>query len=322
MDHYERSSRNGFAGYVMERATHRRRDGAWIELRLHDPTTRLAPVWEAKNLFTEGDVPRALLLSPAQMGGLLARAVSVTFLGENEDGAVTFAVGLPCGGEAPTRALAGLGRFRDLRSVGALLGARDGVLLAYARAMATWHERHRFCGECGSPTESREAGHLRVCTNPDCGAHHFPRTDPAVIVRVTSADGLRVLLGRKREWRGRMRSVVAGFVEPGETLEAAVVREVAEETGVRVERVCYFASQPWPFPASLMLGFTARVASEEVCLNDGELEEAGWFSREEIVAGLAAGTLGLPSPISISYRLIEAWFDAGGVGRLGEVCVQ
>jgi NAD+ diphosphatase len=222
------------------------------------------------------------------------------------------------GGEPPG-VLAERGCFRNLRDVGALLSARDASLMAYARAISYWHQGHRFCGSCGSPTVSAEAGHLRVCTSQLCGEQHFPRTDPAVIVRVASRDGSRCLMARKSFWPGRMHSVIAGFVEPGESLEMAVVREVAEETGIHARNIHYFSSQPWPFPRSLMLGFTAEATDEAIHLNDGELDAAGWFSREEILRGLRDGTFDVPTSVSISHRLIEAWFDTGDVGPLRDV---
>jgi NAD+ diphosphatase len=193
-------------------------------------------------------------------------------------------------------------------------------MLAYAKAMTYWHRCHRFCGNCGSPTVSTQGGHLRVCTNPQCGQHHFPRTDPAIIVLVTS--GERCLLGRQQIWPAGRYSIIAGFVEPGESLEAAVAREVREETGIAVEQVRYWASQPWPFPSSLMLGFRAEAASTSVQLRDGELEAARWLSREEIAIELRQGALRLPPEVSISYQLIESWFDAGGLRCLKHLVSQ
>jgi NAD+ diphosphatase len=179
--------------------------------------------------------------------------------------------------------------------------------------MLHWRRMHRYCGRCGAETEPRKAGHVMVCTNPVCRHEHFPRIDPAIIVLVT--DGERVLLGRQASWPAGRYSTIAGFVEPGESLEDAVVREVAEETGVRVDEVDYHSSQPWPFPSSLMLGFTARAASQEVRLQDEELEDARWFTRSEI----AGGTPKLPPRLSISFRLIEHWFDAGSDRPLREL---
>jgi NAD+ diphosphatase len=183
--------------------------------------------------------------------------------------------------------------------------------------MAYWHYRHRFCGDCGSPTRSTEGGHQRVCTNDQCKQPHFPRTDPAIIVIITS--GKHCLLGRQRAWPKDLYSTIAGFVEPGESLEAAVVREIKEETGVQVDEVYYHSSQAWPFPGSIMLGFSAKTASKDVSLDINELEDARWLSREEMENGLKAGSLKLPSPVSIAFRLIEDWFNAESKSRLRNV---
>ena len=230
----------------------------------------------------------------------------------NAGGQTCFAVELDIG-EREALALAPAGtRFADLRRESSLLPPAEAALLAYARAMLYWHRRHRFCGECGAATRSEESGHLRVCGNADCGARHCPRTDPAIIVLACDEPGERCLLGRQREWVPGMYSCLAGFVEPGESLEHAVLREVSEETGIEISRVRYRSSQPWPFPSSLMLGFRAVAASEAIQRGDDELEDARWFTRESLTAGYRDGSIRTPNPISIAYRLIEEWFDEGG----------
>jgi len=191
--------------------------------------------------------------------------------------------------------------FEELRSVVALLPEDQAQLLAYARALLVWRSRHRHCGVCGAPTAARSAGHVLACTRSGCGAEFFPRIDPAIIVLVT--DARRALLGRQRSWAAGRYSALAGFVEVGESLEDAVAREVQEETGVRVTWVRYFASQPWPFPASLMLGFHAHAREAPVQL-DGELEDARWFELEQL---RGADEALLPPPHTIARRLIEAW---------------
>jgi NAD+ diphosphatase len=240
----------------------------------------------------------------------------LVLLGQTEQ-RVFFALGLAPNGDAPPDGIAGRGEFRDVRQMAPLLKPEDGALLAYARAMIYWHAHHRFCGDCGSPTASAEAGFLRVCTNPACGQKQFPRTDPAIIVLVTAGD--YCLLGRQPTWPKGMHSTIAGFVEPGESLEDAVVREVREETGVQVRTVHYQSSQPWPFPSSLMLGFTARAADREIRLYDHELEAAAWFTRDDLREKLQRSTLRLPSPVSISFRLIEDWFDNRNAGSLRDL---
>lgn len=193
------------------------------------------------------------------------------------------------------------GGFEELRPLLAELREDEARLLSYARALLVWRARHRYCSVCGSPTQARNAGHLMVCRSPTCGAEFFPRIDPAIIVLVTA--GTQALLGRQKSWPQGRYSALAGFVEPGETLEEAVVREVEEETGVHVEAVHYFASQPWPFPASLMLGFHATAVQSPVQLN-GELEDARWFERSELQS--SSGPL-LPPPHTIARQLIEHW---------------
>jgi NAD+ diphosphatase len=183
--------------------------------------------------------------------------------------------------------------------------------------MTYWHCRHRFCGQCGSPTRSAEGGCLRVCTNSQCGQQHFPRTDPAIIVLVTRQE--RCLLVRKSWWPEGLYSNVSGFVEPAESLEDTVVREVWEETGVQVEAMSYHSSQPWPFPSALMLAFTATAADGAIRIDEDELEGARWFSREETLGQLKQGVLKLPMRTAVSFRLIEDWFDMGDLGPLRSI---
>jgi len=298
-------SNNVFAGAEFDRAAALRRDAAWIAERLEDPTTRFAPVWQLKNLFVLDDGPRARWLS-AEQAQPLVRAGTAVFLGMM-DGAAHFAVEVGHEDPADVARLAE-GEFDELRRHGVLLEPTEAGMLALARGMLHWHARHRFCGVCGEPTEPGDAGHVRVCTAEACGAVHFPRTDPAVIMLVTR--GERALLGRQAAWDPGRYSSLAGFVEPGESLEDAVAREVREETGIRVTEVAYHSSQPWPFPSSLMVGFTARADNDdEIDLDGDELEDARWFTRAELRAGVADGSLLLPSPLSISYRLVSEWLE-------------
>jgi NAD+ diphosphatase len=220
------------------------------------------------------------------------------------DDATYFAVAVAQPEPVLDRLAHGNARFEDLRLAGAQLPAQQAGVLAYARAMLHWRGRHRFCGACGAPTQPASAGHVQRCTAADCGIDHFPRLDPAIIVLVT--DGERALLGRQAAWPAGRYSTIAGFVEPGESLEDAVAREVLEETGVAVVDAEYHSSQPWPFPSSLMIGYLARADAAEVPRADEELEDVRWFTREEI----AAGHPGLPPPQSVSYRLIEQWYDS------------
>jgi NAD+ diphosphatase len=309
IDHGDRSPGGYFTFPTLDRVGRKRREEVWVAKRLRAPSTRFVLVRGSKVLTADEPTPRPILLNARDVSGLHEQAESVILLGETE-GRAYFALGLPDTDDAPPVTLTKAGNLRDLRSVAALLDGRDATLLAYAKAITYWHRRHRFCGDCGSLTRSTQGGHLRVCTNPRCGQHHFPRIDPAIIVRVSL--GERCLLGRQSTWPVGRYSIIAGFVEPGESLEAAVAREVREETGIDVEQVGYYSSQPWPFPSSLMLGFTAQAVNTVIRLDDGELEDARWLSREEIAGELRRGVLRLPPEVSISYRLIEDWFDGAG----------
>jgi NAD+ diphosphatase len=296
---------NFYADAMIDRAGHRRKEPAWLAERLADPASRFVPVWRSQNLVHVGDgaAPRAALLARQE----IAAEGETVLLGVVADCAY-FAVDLSAL-DLPLAALrtGNPVEFTDLRRVGPLLARADGALLAYARGIAYWHGRHRFCGTCGSATRSAEAGHIRYCTDPRCNAPHFPRTDPAVIMLVH--DGERCLLGRQRAWPAGMHSTLAGFVEPGESLEEAVAREVYEETGIRVDEVIYHSSQPWPFPASIMLGFHARARSTEIRVDHNELQDARWLERQFLQAHQDDDAFRLPRRDSIARRLIEDWLN-------------
>jgi len=300
-------SPNFYAGLGLDRFAQRRRDTAWIAERLTAPQTRLMPVWRTHSFVVEASAPAAGWLSPADWQGLDPGDVPVLYLGETDTTAY-FALDLSQREEAEVIArFAGRGRFADLRSVGPLLGRQDGALLAYARGLVHWHRRHQFCGACGSPTRIDSAGHVRICVSDACMSQHFPRTDPAVIMLVT--DGDRCLLGRQSTWPPGMHSTLAGFVEPGESLEEAVAREVREEAGIIVTDVRYHSSQPWPFPSSIMLGFWARATSSEIRIDPEELEAAHWFTRAELRGTHDPDVFRLPRADSIARRLVEDWLD-------------
>ena len=313
---------NFYAHPGFERAGLRRRDTGWILERIADPASLFVPVWRNQNLVIEleGAEPRAVALASTAVAPSLTPADErlacgeVVFLGVVEERA-HFALDLsPI--EAPldmlrSPALAASGidetrmRFTDLRQLGGRIERREGALLALARAMMFWHARHRFCGLCGNPTRSEEAGHMRRCTDPACNTMHFPRTDPAVIMLVS--DGERALMGRSKHFPPGMYSTLAGFVEPGESLEMAVAREVREETGIEVEAVYYHSSQPWPFPANIMLGFHAAARTTEIAIDYGELADARWFERDWLLSHVDDDSFRLPRLDSIARRLIEDW---------------
>ncbi|WP_130012973.1 NAD(+) diphosphatase [Serinicoccus sediminis] len=225
------------------------------------------------------------------------------FLGR-DDGLDYVAVTLDGGGAAPAPS-DDEATWVGLREVGAELDDRDAGLLTAATALRAWHDRHRHCPRCGAPTEVLQGGWLRRCSQD--GSQHHPRTDPAVIMAVTDPDD-RLLLATGIPWPEGRLSVLAGFVEAGESLEAAVVREVEEEVGVRVESLTYRGNQPWPFPGSLMLAFRARTAQTRIVVQESELRSASWYTRDQLREGLAEGRYTLPSRVSIAHRLIEEWF--------------
>jgi NAD+ diphosphatase len=274
---------NTFAGEALDRAGPHRGDEAWLAARLADPATRVVAA-SAAGVIVADERPRMFAVDALPDG------VELVLLGVDGDGHAVFAAD-------PGDALPG--ERRGLRDLAPMLSQAEGGMVAHAVGLLNWHRRHRFCANCGAPSEAREAGHVRVC--PACGAQHHPRTDPVVIMLVT--DGDRALLGRQAQWPAGRYSALAGFVEPGESLEEAVAREVREEAGVRVDDVRYRSSQPWPFPTSLMLGFSARWAGGEPVVRDGELEDVGWFTRQAIVDG----DVQLPPPTAIARRLIDEW---------------
>jgi NAD+ diphosphatase len=301
--------RNIFAGPYLDRAAHLRQDPAWFASALADERSRAIPVWNSRNLIADGDTPRAAYLELAHIPPERRNDADLILLGRFGDTSY-FTYELE---SIETPPLPPGTRFEDLRIVASVLPIDEAGLLGYARAIVSWRRRHRVCGTCGTKTVSAKSGHVLVCSNPACRHEQFPRIDPAIIVLVSDAE--RALLGRQAAWPVGRYSTIAGFVEPGESLEDAVTREVFEETGIEVERIEYHSSQPWPFPASLMLGFTAHAVTTHIHLRDQELEDARWFTR----ADLASNGAQLPPRQSISFRLIEHWFDAGGEARLRDI---
>lgn len=297
---------NPLAGPYLQRVVHLRKDEARLRAALEDPRTLFVPVWRAHSYVARvHETMHAQFVSrPGPFGGF--DASEAILLGEFHQ-RLCFAVELPA---AQTPELPAATEFRDLRGIAGQLPEDEAGLLAYARALIVWRERHRYCGRCGTPTVAVQGGHVLQCSDPGCGTQQFPRLDPAVIVLVT--DGERALLGRQASWPPGRYSTIAGFVEPGESLEDAVAREVLEETGVVVGRVDYHSSQPWPFPSSLMLGFTAQAIRSEIQRQDDELEDVRWLTRAQI----AAGEVALPLTHSISFRLIEDWYDLGSAVSL------
>jgi NAD+ diphosphatase len=278
-----------FSGAALDRAPGERRDPDWLAARRADPRARSVQLSERGVWIADG----RLLLGPPDGSEVFLGLAGLVPLFASDVSAAEPSGGRPAG----------------LRDAATELPADEAALAAYAAALLSWHRRHGFCANCGSATEVVDAGHERRC--PVCEAHHFPRTDPVVIVRATDPRD-RLLLGRSPHWPPRRYSLLAGFVEPGETLEEAVRREVLEESGIVLSEVSYLASQPWPFPSSLMLGFEARAESGEPRAADDELEDVRWFERSEIEEAAAGrGDLLLAPPYAIARRLIDAWLAAG-----------
>ncbi|MGB5209578.1 MAG: NAD(+) diphosphatase [Gammaproteobacteria bacterium] len=293
----DRRPPNPLASTGIDRLGHRRAEPDWLERALLGDRVDYLPVQGSRNLIQLGDELRPAHIAASELEGLGVSHQQAILLGRRGDRLV-FTIAVSEHAKPPPEH-----EFQGLRSVAHQLLQEDAGLLAYARAMVLWHEQHGFCSRCGSATRSVDSGHARICQQAACGIRHFPRVDPAIIVLVTRGD--HCLLGRQPSWPEGRYSTIAGFVEPGESLEDAVRREVYEETGIHTTDPQYHSSQPWPFPSSLMLGYTAVATSEQIRLVDAELEEALWVSRDN----MASGAVGLPTPMSIAYTLVRDWYN-------------
>jgi NAD+ diphosphatase len=287
-------NQNVFAGAFVDRSGELRKDADWLADALTSDDSRFVAVWNDK--FLVGVESAGVVLLESRQFDLAAAEQELIFLGIFRD-SPTFAIEIG-GDDAPFQEL---GEFQELRYLGTVLPPDEANLVAHARALVLWHASQVFCGTCGSAARPGAAGNSRICINDSCGREIFPRVDPAIIVLVEHGD--RCLLGRQQSWPEGRYSTVAGFVEPGESLEDAVRREVYEETNVRVGKVTYHSSQPWPFPSALMLGFTAEATTTDIELNDGELDDARWFTREDLLSDFPK----LPFRISIARRLVDDW---------------
>jgi NAD+ diphosphatase len=287
---------------AVDRATGQRKDEGWLAQAWADPRTRVVVVRDSQALVVTRDGELELVFVPP------AEAPEGTkfLLGVDGEGIAYFGVSAALDEELPARSSPSDAKPMALRTAGALLSDRDAGLLTHAVALAYWHDSHTHCPRCGTATVPAPAGHLTVC--PKDGTEHFPRLDPAVIMLVIDPED-RLMLARNALWPlGRM-SVVAGFVEPGESAEHAVAREVYEETSIVVHQVRYLGSQPWPMPRSLMLGYEARaVGGQRIEVDAEEIGEARWFTRAELRAAIEAGELGVAPTSSIARRLIEFWY--------------
>ena len=302
----------GFGGLDRDALTRDANHDPHVFLHGNMASALITPHWQYRGLFSgeaeQHSKPEPLFMTATEAGSLVAPHRQLIYLGKRAqatEARYLFALDIS---DLPEDGLASKfskqSYFAELREIGPRIDGRDGSVMAYARAMLYWHYRHIYCGRCGQKTTVQKLGHQRKCDSASCGEIHFPRTDPAVIMLVH--DGERVLLGRQAIWPEGMYSTLAGFVEPGETIEHATAREVYEEVGIQVGDIRYQHSQPWPFPSSLMLGLHAKALTTELLVNYDEIEDAQWFTRDELLNFSDQGKF-LPRQLSISRRLIDDW---------------
>jgi NAD+ diphosphatase len=301
---------NVFAGNPLNRASDRRKDEAWIAEQLAAPNALGFAMWNGKPLVEKAqDGGTQIAYLPAKMAQELAGGPErLLFMGLWKDSAI-FAVDLEGAADPADGPLQGLGRFEEMRGLAMRLPATETAILGTAKGMFEWRRKHRFCSTCGEPSEVAEGGWKRQC--PSCNAEHFPRTDPVVIMLAVhkGPEGERCMLGRQEMWPKGMFSALAGFLEPGESIEEACARELEEEAGLKTLTVAYHSTQPWPFPNSLMIGLIAQVEDDQAAPDQTELSEIKWFTKPEardLLAGKVEG-LGAPGGMAIAHQLIRAW---------------
>ena len=303
-----------FAGNPLDRASEKRTDSNWIESKRRDPSSLVLPMWRLEPFLLGSEKsgpPIELGLVPARITDSLVDAGALCiFLGLDGDRGV-FAIDVSEAGDpANDGPLAGLGYFRDARVAASMVSLEDAAIIAQAKAMIDWHQRHGFCPRCGAATKIMDAGYRRLCGK--CNGEHFPRVDPVVIMLATHGEAC--LVGRGKQFPPGMFSALAGFVEPGETIEEAVRRELMEEASVKVGEVTYYATQPWPFPSSLMIGCFAKAESREVKVDENELAEVRWLERSvarELIEGKRVDGMLVPPPIAIAHHLLKTWALGG-----------
>lgn len=323
MDHYQRSARNTFAALNVDRQAELREDSQWLQQQLDSKQARFLPVHNGACLVADVLADAAQANAPLLLSNNPASEQTPVFLGQySMDGSLgdeakhnIFSVELP--EQHPL--LADENQLIGLRRAASLFNADYAGLCAYALAIHQWHANHLFCGRCGQPNQILAAGHRLQCTASDCNNIAFPRIDPAMIVLVTWQN--QCLLGRQPNWPEKRYSCLAGFVEPGESLEDAVQREVMEEAGVRLGEIHYHSSQPWPFPASIMLGFTAAASDPAITVGD-ELEDARWWHADDIHTAVLDGELRLPYQLSISWQLMADWYLQQTGKSLADLSIQ
>jgi NAD+ diphosphatase len=310
VDRLTRSHRNSFTSVRLDRLVERRDDPQWVRTTLRLPGTRILPMWRGRGLINP-DRPGEEVIY-LEHGALAQQSARLTLLGrDSEHHYFALPVDDPLR-EQLLEAQPGAA-FHELRRAAIGVHEKHAGILAYAKAMLYWQYRNAFCGFCGSANRAASAGHRLKCLNPDCGRESFPRIDPSIIVLVTHGDAC--LLGRNARWPERRFSALAGYVEPGESLEDAVTREVYEESGVRLSSLSYVSSQPWPFPSSAMCGFYAEAASRN-CAPTEEIEELRWFTAAGLASAIENDEIRVPPPVSIAFQLISDWFERQGGGPL------
>jgi len=312
IDRHSKSRRNRFTSVRLDRLVERRDDAEWVRAAMQSEKARFVPLWRSRSLIdASGEGHIAVYLKPGELDDV-DTVQPPTLLG-TDGKRYFFVVSINDQQREQLKARHPEADFVDLRRASVNMDAKHAGVLAYAKALHYWQYRQSFCGICGSPTVLQSSGHKLACSNDECAREFFPRIDPAIIVLVTCGEAC--LLGRNVRWPPRRFSTLAGFVEPGESLEDAVVREVQEEAGVTLSRIEYVSSQPWPFPASAMCGFFAEAVSTE-CATSDELEELRWFTVAELVDAVSSGEILLSPSVSIAFRLLADWFEKNGGGDL------
>jgi NAD+ diphosphatase len=301
-----------FSGNPLNRVSEKRPDAEWVAQKRRDPDSLVLPMWKLQPFLLGSEKSRGPLeagfLRPGLAETLAAPGAPSILLGLEGERAL-FALDISAARDPANEGpLAGLGHFRDMRSAAMLLPAKDTAILGQAKALIDWHQRHGFCPRCGGPTILADAGYKRVCNG--CNAEHFPRTDPVVIMLATHGDAC--LVGRGKQFPQGMFSALAGFIESGETIEEAVRRELMEEAGVKIGAVRYYATQPWPFPSSLMIGCFADAEDRNIKVDEAELAEAFWLERGKaraLISGERVDGLWVPPAIAIAHHLIKTWAE-------------
>ena len=305
-----------FTNNPLDRAGHQRGDPDWLAAQLASDTALIVPLWQLSPLvlpeLQPGDGRDVGWLPKAAFGEAWIADMEVVFLGLNRRGKPLFAADIShMANPEDMGPFKGMGHFEDLRGLAAAgdMPRTELAILAQAKGMLDWNLRHPYCSRCGAPSETAEGGYKRLCGT--CGAEHFPRTDPVVIM--LPVHGEDCLLGRQRGWPDGMLSALAGFMEPGESIEEAVARELMEEAGLEINAVTYLGTQPWPFPGSLMIGCLAEASNRDIKVDEVELEEARWVSRADIISSMAGnGPLGVPPQMAIAHQLMRAFAEGQG----------